>query len=213
MGEGCCQSMKLLWFRFISQDSICQHNLQNSGMYYPGPPPPIGGSRLKMMQKEEGGELLPTHKTALVQVDTLLLSWMILTNIYFQLFLSCWCRLPLTRWMAWLALSTLLRFENFHLDQWTKSTKQWPDLLKVRPIREGEPWYTCRLCETQFRCSQRQRQRMDTKSVNSHFSTLRTTAGDEVSNQRKVLRHLRMISHKLNFLQTHFPKVKLTWQG
>merc|ERR1719341_747992 len=59
-------------------------------------------------------------------------------------------------------------------------------IVEVRPVREGEPWYTCRLCETQFR----------------------TTAGDEVSNQRKLLRHLRMISHKLNFLQTHFPKVK-----
>ena len=37
----------------------------------------------------------------------------------------------------------------------------------------------------------------------------RTTVEDDVSNQRKLLRHLRMISHKLNFLQTHFPKVNL----
>jgi len=111
-------------------------------MYYPGPPPPIGDSRLKMMQIEEGGELLPTHKTALVQASIDKMDGMVGLEY----------------------------------------------IVEVRPIREGEPWYTCRLCETQFR----------------------TTAGDEVSNQRKVLRHLRMISHKLNFLQTHFPKVKLT---
>ena len=34
-------------------------------MFYPGPPPPIANS----MQMEKGGELLPTHKTALVQVS------------------------------------------------------------------------------------------------------------------------------------------------
>ena len=38
-------------------------------MYYPGPPPPIADSRLNNVQMEEGGELLPIHKTALVQVD------------------------------------------------------------------------------------------------------------------------------------------------
>ena len=42
-------------------------------MYFPGPPPPIIGnsnaaSRLNSVQREEGGELLPKHKTALVQV-------------------------------------------------------------------------------------------------------------------------------------------------
>ena len=33
-------------------------------MFYPGPPPPIANS----VQMEKGGELFPTHKTALVQV-------------------------------------------------------------------------------------------------------------------------------------------------
>merc|ERR1712013_582527 len=59
-------------------------------------------------------------------------------------------------------------------------------IVEVRPVREGDPWYTCRLCDRKFS----------------------TTSGDEISNQRKLLRHLRMISHKLNFLQTHFPRVK-----
>merc|ERR1719447_2547020 len=59
-------------------------------------------------------------------------------------------------------------------------------IVEVRPVREGDPWYTCRLCDRVFS----------------------TTSGDEISNQRKLLRHLRMISHKLNFLQTHFPRVK-----
>lgn len=110
-------------------------------MYYPGPPPPIANSRgLNSVQREEGGELFPTHKTALIQA-------------------------PIDK------LDGMVGLEY---------------IVEVRPVREGEPWYACRLCETQFR----------------------TTAGDEVSNQRKLLRHLQMISHKLNFLQTHFPKVK-----
>jgi len=89
---------------------------------------------------EDGGELLPKHKTALVQASIDKMDGMVGLEY----------------------------------------------IVEVRPVREGEPWYTCRLCETQFR----------------------TTMGDDVSNQRKLLRHLRMISHKLNFLQTHFPKVK-----
>ena len=68
-GPNCCQSKTLPWSRFLSQDSSCQHSLQKGGMYYPGPPPPIADSRLNNVQMEEGGELLPIHKTALVQVD------------------------------------------------------------------------------------------------------------------------------------------------
>ena len=53
----------------------CLPDLNNGEMYYPEPPPPIVESR----HAEKGGELLPTHKTALIQVQ-----------IYKHLFTNRW---------------------------------------------------------------------------------------------------------------------------
>lgn len=43
----------------------CLPDLHNCEMYFPEPPPPLVESR----PAEKGGELLPTHKTALIQVQ------------------------------------------------------------------------------------------------------------------------------------------------
>ena len=66
-------------------------------MFYPGPPPPVVDSRLNKDQSrmEKGGELLPAHKTALVQVFKILMlspSVMFLPKFNFQ---SLYLKIPL----------------------------------------------------------------------------------------------------------------------
>ena len=114
-GEGkvlFCQLAMLLWSRFMSWDDLL--NLQKTGMFYPGPPPPVMDSRLNKDQSrmEKGGELLPAHKTALVQVFKILMlspSVMCLPKFDFQSLYLSWrslcCRLLLRRCTAWLVLN------------------------------------------------------------------------------------------------------------
>ena len=108
-----CQLPMLLWTRFMSWDDLLNH-LQKTVMFYPGPPPPVVDSRLNKDQSrmEKGGELLPAHKTALVQVFKILMlppSVMFLPKFDFQSLYLSWrslcCRLLLRRWTAWLVLN------------------------------------------------------------------------------------------------------------
>ena len=83
-------------------------------------------------------------------------------------------------------------------------------VVEVRPVREGEPWYSCTLCDQEFRYVA---SLMQHKQLHCFYiSTLltiplsRIKPGEETSSKRRLTRHLGLMSHKLNFLQKHFPR-------
>ena len=81
-------------------------------------------------------------------------------------------------------------------------------VVEVRPVREGEPWYSCTLCDQEFRyiTSLVKHTKIQIIIIELTIPLFRISPGEEKSSKRRLTRHLGLMSHKLNFLQKHFPR-------